>query len=174
MPTLNPLYTDHQSPNLLKYHVVHLTRSSPSPTISLFLHSRSSFARDTNVQMPRYLLTSILGKEKVCFVLQKCTKTILYPNSKKFPGTINAHEPPFKEKGNVVCVLRKCTKTLLRQWRFQNFPVSGTRKVCFRVPKIYWNSPTSINSELKNYLSDNTPDLRFGGRKICFRSPKIH
>ena len=40
MPTSNPLYTDHQSPNLLKYQVVHLTRSSPAPTISLFFYSR--------------------------------------------------------------------------------------------------------------------------------------
>ena len=38
-------YTDHQSRNLLQYHVVLLTRSSPEPTISWFLHSRLGLAR---------------------------------------------------------------------------------------------------------------------------------
>ena len=38
-------YTDHQSRNLLQYHVVHLTRSNPAPTISWFLYSRLGLTR---------------------------------------------------------------------------------------------------------------------------------
>ena len=119
MPTLDPLYTDHQSTNLLKYHVVHLTRSSPAPTISLFLHIRRDLARYCRVCKccVTYLLT-YYERGKFIFVLQICSKTILrttMQNSKNFPGTM------------------------------PRTPVLGERKLCFHSPK--WcsqNYPTAM------------------------------
>ena len=73
-------YTDHQSRNLLQYHVVHLTRSSPAPTISRFLHSRLGLARCWRAckYCVTYSLTNKLGKREVCFRSPKMYQKLSY------------------------------------------------------------------------------------------------
>ena len=170
MPTLDPLYTDHQSPNLLKYHVVRLTRSNPAPTISWCLHSRLGLARYWRMYKccVTYSLTNILGKGKVCFRSPKIfpgamPRTLVLgerkfcfrspkmyqnsptamQNSKIFPGTIP--RTFVSGAGKFVFVLRKFTQTLL----YSNAE--------------FTNPPRTI---------PRTPVL--GERKVCFRSPKMY
>ena len=52
-------------------------------------------------------------------------------------------------------------------------PVLGERKVCFRSPKMYQNSPTAMqNSNIFPGTILRTPVL--GERKVCFCSPKMY
>ena len=53
--------------------------------------------------------------------------------------------------------------------------VLGERKVCFRSPKLYQNSPTAATAmqNSKIFPGDNIPDPRFRGEKSLFLFSEI-
>ena len=103
------------------------------------------------------LRTPVSGEMKVCFRSPKMYKNspTAMQNSKIFPGTIP--RTFVLSAGKFVFVLQKFTKTLLfSSAEFPNSPgtlprtpVLEERKVCFRSPKMYQNSPTAMQNSKK-------------------------
>ena len=93
---------------------------------------------------------------------------------KKFPGD-NTPDPRFKGEENLFSFSENVPKLSCcnSNAEFKNFPGDKTpdlcfrgRKVCFRSPKMYQNSPTAM--KYSNFHGDNTPDPRFRGQESLF------
>ena len=176
-------YTDHQSRNLLQYHVVHLTRSSPVPTISWFLHSRLGFTRYWRAFKccVTYSLTNIQGKEKVCFRSLKMYQNspTAMQNSKIFPGTkprtIILGESLFLFSENVLKL------SIYSNAEFKNFPADSTTDPRFRGRESLFSFSKNVPKLSYSHVQNSTifpgtipRTFVLGGRKVCFRSPKVY
>ena len=92
--------------------------------------------------------TAVSREKKIVFVLKKCIKTTAIQNSKNFPGQcpgprLKGYEILFPFSENV-----SYSNANFKKIPGDNTmdPVLGARKVFFRSPKIYQNSPTAMQN----------------------------
>ena len=130
--------------------------------------------------------TPVLGEKKVCFVLQKCTKTIL--QQCRIPKFSRGQYPrPSFQRPEI---LFSCSENSLKlsntamqnsqilREQYHRTLVLGERKVCFRYSEMYKHSSTAMPNSIKKIREWNPWTQVFGNwgescllLKLCLATP---